>query len=732
MERYYQMAGRFSRFITRPRALLHGSILEYLGVAFLFLVVTCAYTDFVAFDISNRIFTNSPGDGSGGFMWYTFAQPGLDLFLHHSDMVNYPDGENIGGPTFVTYFGLWIPIRILSFLFGPVAGINLFMMLGFVLTAVSMYWLVKKLTHSVPVALFAGYSAAFAPYMAQKSLNHIAYILLYVFVFMIAAFIGFWKRPTIKRAILLAGTIALAFYTDGYYILLGSVTIFCMVLAGFVYGFVVKMNKKQFFDRLKMLFVALGAFILMMSPVAILQLTKGPEVKASLDGRRSDIATELKAYKTHIVDLKLPAISNPFLKDNREFKKAWFEKSKRSNPSESTNYSGYTIYILVAVGVLILMVELARMLTKRTKVIKGLPEAQRQAFLLVGCIGVITIPAVLSFMFSPEGSIFGIRIPLPGELFIKYDISLWRVMSRFFVVLHVVLVLFAALTLGLLLYRVGRKKKTRYWAWVIAAILAGIISVEYASTANRPTLAFSNVNKAYYWLRNQPNIKEVVEVPVVDPLNSWTARHVTNQIVHGKKLLNRKEDTSTRISSVYGTKDNRELINWAYDRGADAVIAHDEQCDKVEWGKLLYDGDDSSEKVCIYSLDKRYDNDDLYVKFDDGFYNHIDKYKELPRTRVTMEKLKSEFFIVDGSFNKLTKNKPAKMEAVMQNTSDGAGKWTIEQGDEKIAEGEYDAHSEFNISAPVNTVGKLTLTIADASGRAVPGGVVFVKSLTVE
>ncbi len=731
------------RALTKQRMFLAGSIIEYIVMSFVFVILTTAYTDFVVFDISNRLFTGEPGDGSGGFLWYAFAQPGLDLFLHHSDMVNYPDGEAIGGPTFITYFGLWIPIRLLTFLFGPVAGMNLFMVFGFVLTGLSMYWLVKKLTRTMPVALFAGFAAAYSPYAIQKALDHIAYILLYVFVFIIAAFIGVWNKPTIVRSAILGICVALAFYTDGYYILLGGVLVACLIVSGVVYGVVTKMTRVEVWARLRALIVAFAVFVVLVAPIGILQLSQGSEVKSSLEGRRSNIAQELAAYKGHVMDLLLPARSNPFLKNSATYREMWREKNLRSNASESTNYSGYVVYILCVTGVLLLVLALVLRNKKSRKISiqnRGnfLQSRRGRVFTLIGIVALITVPVVLSFLFSPEGSAFGIRVPLPGELFIKYNISYWRVLSRFFVVFHVVVVLFASITLWVLMggfkgseIKVQKKRKT-WLMWAVCLVLTIIVGLEYATTSNRSGLAFSDFHSAYRWLARQDSIETVVEVPNVDPMSPWTANHVTMQIVHKKKLLNRKEDTSTRVASVYSETDNRELINWAYERGADAVIIHDHDCEPVDWGKLLYDGDNESTKACVYRLDRSYDADGFYLRYGDGFYNHRDNNKARARSRVTIEKSMANMVIVDNDLEPIKNDKTAHLHLAVTNESKASGHWTLRQNSTTIGQGSYTTGRDFNIDARVRVSGSISLSLTSDKGEAVPAGTLFFKAVVTD
>lgn len=673
-------------YIRKRRQLLNGSIFEYLVLGLVFLVLASFYTNFVILNITTQVFTAFPGDGTGGFMWYNFAQPGFDLTLEPSDMVNYPYGEPIGGPTFFTYMAIWIPIRILGAIFGYVAGMNILMHLVFILSALSAYWFIKRLTSSAPAAFFAGFAMAFSPYVIQKSFDQLPYTLSFLFVFILAAFMALWVRPTVWRAVLLAVFLCLTYYSDGYYLLIASVFMVGLVLAGCVQAVLMKMNTAAFWKRVKMLLIAAGFVAVLMLPVAIVQLADGSNIKSSLEGRRSDIAKELYIYRTSVVDFLLPSRFNPFFDGNQSLNEIHNIRDVRSNPGESTNYIGYIIILLNCVGAITAIVWLRN---KKIKKLKDINTNIRKLYILMACITGVFVPIALAFMFSPNIVVFGQTIPLPGQLFIDKDISLWRVMARFFIPLRIVMVLFAAFTLGLFFstHRIREMNKTRMniITWGAALVLVAGLAVGYATRVNRPSYSLTQIKKGYSWLRDQHNIERIVELPIVDPLDQRTADNVTNQLVHGKKLLNAKESTTFSITNVLGGISNPETIDWAYSRGAQAVITHDE-CKQVSWGTILYDSSNTSEdKMCIYSLERGMTFDKTFVRFRQGFLqrpNAPNQEQVYPsKDKVTME-------ITDNKFDRLKKPNRVSLGLSLIINDPELKSWKILQDGKIIGNGE--------------------------------------------
>ena len=687
--------------LRKQRRILRGSIGEYIAATILYLGVAVLLTKSVLFHLTDQIYA-SIGDATAGFMWLNFAEPGLDLLPSYTDDVNYPVGERVGGPTFIAYMAIWIPMRLISNVLGPVAAVNIVMYIGYVGAALAAYWLLKRLTGNAAVAFFAGLATAFTPYAMYKSSAHIAYIFSGVFVLILGAFIGIVKRPTVLRSILLAAAIALAFYTDGYYILLASVMVAGLVVAGLLYGLLRRFSLKDYLLRIKHLLLALLVLVLMLTPLAITQLMKSDEVKNQLTSSRSAIEPDMYLYRSNIIDFMLPSQHHPVLEDNAQFARLHSYKNQRSNPSENMSYLGFALIILAAIGALLLLV---RTLAPRYSSLKLMRE-EIDNFTLVFLVGIVTIPLFLSFMFSPNVSVAGVVINLPGQFFIDYDINLWRVMSRFFVPLHVVLAVLASIGLYLLFKVVSRRRGRKILGYVVVAVCTIFMMFEFAANIpNRPYSFSKNMPSAYARMAQQSDIKVVAELPFVDPLDERTAGYVSAQIIHGKKLVNMKDPNPARLSNILGSDINIETLNFLRERQVDTVITRGSGCSEEQWGILRFQSDLESKdtpKLCVYQLRQLPLNevDDAFIVYGKGFNpspNAPDQSEVVLNDNEAFFQVKEADLQTDF---KDIKN-GVTISGVLKNNSDRSFQWVLLAGETIIQQGTTASGSE---SAIVVTV----------------------------
>jgi len=696
---------RIAKKATAFRPVLSGSYVEYAIVLLFFTIVSIILTNFVAFHISSQLFVGDPGDATAGFLWLNFADPGLDPFLSKTDIVNYPFGEKMGGATFITYIALWLPIRVASFLFGPVAGLNIIMFAGLIGGAMGGYWLLKRFTRSVAVSIFAGIAIAFVPYNLYNSSSHIAYIFTIVFLFILASFMALWIRPTKKRGALFGAVIALAFYTDGYYLLLASVMVIGLLVAGVLHGLMHKFGLTDYRKRITSLLVALVALLLFCIPIFGVQLSQGADIKNTLSSARGDIAGELVAYQSKAMDFVLPSPTNPLFESTGQSTTLDNYKNLRSNSTESMTYIGITLILLVAIGVTLSFVWLVK--RKRSSFNQIEPHTV-SLYILLTCIVVITTPLFLSFMMSPSTVIAGHVVYLPGQFFIDHNIALWRVLARFFIPMHVVLSVYAAFTLWILLRihkGIWRSKTVRV---AIAALLSLLLLAEYSTSVYRPSFDFNNSPESYQWLSEQKDIKTIAEFPLVDPLDSHTTRYVTYQIVHGKNLVNFKEPSAKRLANVLGSIDNPEAIDFAYQRGAQAIVTHDRKClQNASWGTLIHSSKDApSGTMCVYKLQAPATNDQLFAVYGDGFKYFPNQPSEvLPLA--SFEKVQASLSITGKSLD-TTGTGMASLSAQLNDFHNDRvnGRWTIQQDGKTIAEGDITG-SKANIQATVDTSKKV-------------------------
>jgi hypothetical protein len=93
---------------------------------------------------------------------------GLNPFF--STVVDYPHGVNLMSNTGAPLLGIvFAPV---TWLFGPAAALNLVMRLGFALSAISMFFVVRRWARWWPAAFAAGLLYGFSPYMVGQAQAH--------------------------------------------------------------------------------------------------------------------------------------------------------------------------------------------------------------------------------------------------------------------------------------------------------------------------------------------------------------------------------------------------------------------------------------------------------------------------------------------------------------------------------------------------------------------------------
>lgn len=727
-------------FFKKHRQFLNGTLLEYIAVSAFFALITFILTGWVVLDINNLLFVEAAGDGTSGALWLAWADTDLNPIPSFTNLVNYPDGLHLANPMMVTYAAMWFPLWFLSRLFHPIAALNILTMWGFFATAMSAYWLLKRLTGNVWVALFAGFAVAFVPYHIVKSSAHLDYIFSVVFVLILAAFIGLWQQPSLKRALLLAVAIALAFYTDGYYILLGSVFAATLVAGGVFYEFLLRtgMFWPRIWQRTKYLLIAglaLGALLL---PIAFVQLKYGKDVSGSLAQSRGDIVSELYFYAAKPYDYLIPSQRHPAFELNPEFIQLQSFKNARSNPSESTLYLGYTVILLAIIGGSIIA---SYFVMRKKQTLHALSEPRRQIFLLVGSLAFVSVPILFLFSLSPQVGFAGLTIPLPGQILVALDLSFWRVLARFFLPLHVILTVFAAVSLWVLLITYKRYNKqsprTRIAIQVVICLaLVGLTAFEYATLANRPGFNFKNLPPAYTWLKEQKDVEAVVEFPFVARPWEPSVQAVTAQILHGKKLLNLHiAELTAGQRNAFVSIENPEAIDFATSRGAVIGVTRDEPCTRVlPWLTLAYDGskDKGYGVVCMYYL-KPASVDWLFTHLSAGFMDvpHItktgDHYNVLYGNFVEMRAM-------DAHDNFITKPTRARMTMTLTGTPlkpPFTGKWRVLQDEKVILSGDVINSQPVLIDVQVDATKPVQLRVDGPNGESPQVGQVSLQNIVI-
>lgn len=501
-----------------------------------------------------EIYYGAPSDATGGIAWFQWAD-GNDPIWDSTTKSNYPIGESLRRPQFVTSYLQFFPYWLFSVLTNQFCSINIMIFLGFLSTALAMFGLVRWLLKSYPIALFAGYAAAFVPYHVLKAASHIAYVYSVFFILMIWASIAFYKKPSYKMAIAVAAIYGLSLYFDGYFILISSVLL--ITLAGLILlRYLLKLSSSKgrlniavTFDsfgiyvkrHIKYYLAALVTLILLLAPLAYVAVKKGSQIQAGLNSARSQIEQEANIYGARLSDYLLPSPVHPLLFG--EYSEWRIHNIHNSNITENTLYIGY---VIIGLAIFAVVASLTFMRAK----------AKRFRFTIIASIAIIIVGSLVAA--PPHLMIAGINLPMPSSLLIAVSES-WRVIARLFLIVHVAWVLLASIGLYLLVRARSPKVKI-----AIISIAALVLVFEFMPNPYPPNwIPSRDVPKVYFKIKSDDTVRAIAEYPVIDSPSATLPYTFTFQQFHNKPVLNANDsDTPQRYlrQSIAGIADAQTLM----------------------------------------------------------------------------------------------------------------------------------------------------------------------------
>lgn len=481
-----------------------------------------------------------------------------------TDKSNYPFGEQLGKPQFITSAVFIFAYKLFSSLTTPICGLNLIVLLGYMSTALTMFGLVRWLSRRFDIALFAGYAAAFVPFHLIKSQSHVNYIYGSIFIGVIWAFLWLLSKPSYRRAAVLGVVSALGFYFDGYFILITSLLLLGLFAAPFALDFIkLIINRKAWRDILRKSFVRLRYIIfsaivlaLLLVPILLVFRASGDAISQSLASVRSNIKAETLIYGARPIEFILPPYNNPLLPTEYAGWRA--QKLHSSNYSESTLYVGYTVLLLAFIG----LAGLSRSKLRREK-LKGIPYTDlvfSTTFAWIVCFA-FSLPAV-AFLFGHD-------IRMPTLLLIKLTAN-WRVLSRLFLAMDPLIVLMASLGLYFL-----TRNKSRLMQIGTVFVCGLLLFLEYLPTPLHTTNdLYKDAPPIYKQLANDDSTKIVAEYPIAD--FRYTPSIFTFQPMHKKILVNSNDSSISRgpfLASFAGLND-KQTLGTLKSLKVDEVITH--------------------------------------------------------------------------------------------------------------------------------------------------------------
>jgi hypothetical protein len=543
-------------------ATCHPGTMGIAGAVIFYALCTVYYTGGVVANCQNSL-TGGVGDNTAGLIWLNSINHANPLwgFTH---ITNYPYGEQLKQPVYASGAALYALYWMLAKVSGSVCGYNLLNVVGFMSAALLMYSFVQWLTRRPWIALLAGFAVAFTPYLQISSGVHPSYVFEGLFVAIMWIFFLFWRSPKVLYALALGTLTAITFYWDPYFVLIGSVLWVGLLMGAIVYELCQKRDTSRWKPRLASGAIALGALVLLLTPLAYVRLHYAGQIDQAVTASRNPIKIDSQIYAARPLEYLLPVATQPVLQ------KLIPDYAVKRNHHLS-NAGEYTINISLTLLFIILLaaVIFARRIQQRRRLAPDGFHLAVNIVLLVACLACV---GGVGLVFSFPPMLHGVRTP---TWYLTDAITMWRVFARLYIIVNLSVVSLAAIGLAYLASHIS-SPKLRAFGWVI--VLAAVVFEYQSFSIPRPLWSYSaDVPPIYSWLHNNSQVHTLAEYPFDQPaISIWPTYYFSYQRITGKDMINNSvtTDPDVLMHNALRSLADPQTIPTLRTLGADSLVVH--------------------------------------------------------------------------------------------------------------------------------------------------------------
>jgi hypothetical protein len=388
-------------------------------------LATTAWMPAVVLHPDNRVLREASDASSTARDYWSITERGTNPFAsRHDPLLGAPEGSAYTPQIAVANALQPLFVWTVKSATGILGAINLFMLLGLVLTGTVTYALLDRLAVHPLAAAFGAYAFTFNTYLLRKIVyGHGSLVHAWIFPALVLAWLELRRRRTPGSAIVVGGVLATAFYLHSYYGAIAS------VLAAVLAAFELTQNRGR--QTVVRLATAAGvAAVLTLPAVAGLVLNRG-DIAVST-GHRAE-ATE--AFGARPLAYLVPAAGNPItggvISDDRR-------ATLGPDGGEPDLYFGWVTILLAGAGVVLLVRRRA-----------PLADGERRAAAIVAAV---LVPVGFLWSLPNHVDVLGVELPTPSVL-AGFFTNYLRVYGRFGVLVGLGLAMLAAFALDALVRR---------------------------------------------------------------------------------------------------------------------------------------------------------------------------------------------------------------------------------------------------------------------------------------
>lgn len=499
------------------------------------------------------------GDNTAGPIWRNSVS-GESPLWGFTKASNYPAGENLYSPVHLSavlqYSTYWIFFKA----FGAICGMNLVNLLGFVSAAVLMFFCVRWLTKSNWISWFAGFAVAFSPYYQFKVGGHPSFGYQAILIAILWLLMLVTTRVKRRDAVLLALFFAIAVYWDPYFTLLASVLIAAYSLGWLL--FILARRKKSGIPKSKLINLVLAgalAFVFIL-PLGLVKVTKSAEISSFVSGSRGDVMFDARTCSNLPWDYLLPSDGNYVLNKivGAQTAGKLTKLHHGCNPAEYTVGISLAVLLIAFIGATVLLWEKLN----RRRIFK---TGQNLAPIFAGVSSLL----IGAFLIGLPPNIGGLK--LPSSILLELT-STWRILSRFYILVNIALVILVAIILHFIAQKKIFSKKTSTALFVLIVLSVFIQNQAFKPfSGSQATFNYAkDLPSVNLFLRDQTAIQSIAGYPL-DKMGESGAISIflTAQTINKKNLLNSANPNSDLESVRFSIKDFTDPQTLSVLRGLD-------------------------------------------------------------------------------------------------------------------------------------------------------------------
>jgi hypothetical protein len=525
----------------------------------LFLVVGAVYLAYGLF-VTWPLATNLSGqlsapnlleDAAGSTSYFAvLAAHHLNPFLPgHLSVLNAPYGVSTTWALNLAQAPSYLLFWLLTLLFGAVAGANVFMLLGFVLSGTVMFAIVHRLFGSRLVALLAGFAFAFYPFAVAASSVHYVFVHGWPLLLCVWRLIEMIHQPTRRNALIAGVATAFAMWWNPYYELLGGFAFATCIVVCFAFGRARNARRE-----------ALRACATAVLPVAVLGvffavLLKLGSAQSSI-GALSRPISQVYTFSAHLRDYLLPGPYNPLFGNlTGAYLRAHLGGS--GDLWESALYPGYVVIALALAGFVLAIRRL---------------RAAPAALADIRVVAVLTSGALAAVAFVSSGppsvSLLGVQITLPSGALFQITPT-WQTFARFVILLELALIIMMAAALAQLRRSLPARK-----VGLVFALIGLLLVVDLWAREPKRTTS-TTPPSAYAWLRAHQGgtVADYPILPAYDPATAsslfWGA-YDRHPLFQGYAALSTIESMKLDLADLGGPATAGKLAGY----GVRYIVVH--------------------------------------------------------------------------------------------------------------------------------------------------------------